>query len=419
MRLSLSKDAIAWLGQFRTDDQSCAAALLDEMVRVSSEEFIDKLRACILGQVKSAHRPIGLYAEREIRKYKGAPHRLFSEEKRKVKRAIGAGPSPVHPTRVYDPQVGSEGLVANLVTELCRQDPKTFLSHPGPDKIRHSRVRSFFLVSDFLGSGQHAWDYLQAAWRVRSIRSWHSWGLMHFNVVAYSATEMGRKRVRAHPCRPSVSVALPCPTIETAFRKEMTKRIRELCIKYDPIHRNKQEALGFGGIGALIAFAHGVPNNVPRFLYTKGTVNGKLWMPLFPSRVTAGVRSDFSNQMDAGDISRRLDRMRQRRLSRAPWLQEATTEAEKLLLVLASLGKGPRFSDALARKTGLTVPEVEALVEKAATYGWIDQFRRLTDVGQAQIEKLKRRPRTDPEDLQEPPEPYYPTSLRAPVVSSS
>jgi hypothetical protein len=419
MRLSLSENAIAWLGQFRTDDQSDAAALLDAIARVSHKKLADGMRNCVLDRARNAEKPIGLYAEREIRKHNGVPNRLFKEEKGKVKRAIGAGPSPVQPIRAYDPQVGSEGLIANLVTELCREHPKTFLSHPGPNRIRKCRVRSFFLISDFIGTGQRAVNYLQAAWCVRSIRSWHSWRLMHFEVVAYSATEVGQRRVRAHPCRPSVNIVLPCPTIETEFSKDMAKRIRELCIRYNPMKGNEQEGLGFGEIGALIAFAHGVPNNVPYLLYKEGKVDGKHWVPLFPSRLTTGVRSGFTDQMDKAEITKHLEQMRQMRLSRSPWLRQATTEAGKLLLILASVGRGPRFSEALARKTGLTIPEVEHLVRKAFTYGWMDQHRRLTDAGQSQIEKLKYRGRPAPEDLQETPEPYYPMALRAPVDSPS
>jgi hypothetical protein len=242
---------------------------------------------------------------------------------------------------------------------------------------------------------------------------------MRFDVIAYSATDVGQRRVRAHPCRPSVSVVLPCPTIETEFSKSMAERIRELCIKYDPVKGREQECLGFGGIGALIAFAHGVPNNVPRLLYKKGKANGKPWLPLFPARVTADARKDFADEVDTDEIARRLERMRQLRLSRAPWLLEATTAGGKLLLILASLARGPRFSEALARRTGLTVPEVEDLVGKAITHGWVDQYRRLTDTGQAQIEKLKYPRRPAAEDLQETSEPYYPMALRAPVGSPS
>lgn len=419
MRLSLSKNATAWLGQFRADDQSDAAALLDSMVCVSHQKLIDGLRECILDQARKTAKPIGLYAEREIRKHCGQPNRLFKEEKRKVRRAIGSGPSPVQPTRAYDPQVGSEGLIASLITELCREYRKRFINHPGPDKIRSHRIGSFVLVTDFIGTGSRVWNYLQAAWRVWSVRSWHSWHLMHFEVVAYSATELGRKRVRAHPCRPRVDLVLPCPTIRTVFAEGMAKRIRDLCGKYNPIRGQEEDPLGYGGIGALIAFAHGVPNNVPALLFREGKVNGKPWLPLFPLRITAGVRSDFADDLDKDEIAKRLERMRQVRLSRAPWLLEATTAGGKLLLLLASLGRGQRFDEALARRTGLTVPEVKDLIRKASRYGWVNQDRRLTDAGQAQIKQLKRRPRPAPEDLQEPLEPYYPRALRVPGDSPS
>ena len=154
---------LAWLAQFEAADQPVAIQLLEGLRLVSRDSFIDELRALIL-QKSDGDSPIGLYAERELNHRGGVPHRLFKEPRRKVRRAEGSGPQPVKPTKAYDPSVGSEGLIAQLITELCREFPSKFMNHPGPDKIREKRMRRFMVVTDLIGSGDRAYNYLQAAW---------------------------------------------------------------------------------------------------------------------------------------------------------------------------------------------------------------------------------------------------------------
>lgn len=108
---------------------------------------------------------------------------------------MGVGPQPIQPTRAYDPEVGSEGLIAQLITELCRLPRSPFLNHPGPDEIRKRKVRRFIVLTDLIGSGRRARDYLEAAWQVRSVRSWSSLRLLRFEVLAYATTDHGRRRV--------------------------------------------------------------------------------------------------------------------------------------------------------------------------------------------------------------------------------
>lgn len=169
-----AQPTLSWLSQFEPEDQATAVALLRAMTLVSRDAFADRLRDLILHRLREGQTPIGLYVERELRHRHGVPFRLFKESERKVRRAYGAGPRPVEPTRSYDADVGSEGIVAQLVSELCRSHPTQIFNHPGPDAIRKRGIRRFILVTDFIGSGKRAATYLQAAWRVRSVRSWWS-----------------------------------------------------------------------------------------------------------------------------------------------------------------------------------------------------------------------------------------------------
>lgn len=408
----------AWLSQIDAADQPIAIELLRALKLVSRDAFAERLQGLVLARLAAGDEPVGLYAERELKRRKGIPFRLFKEHRRKGCRAHGVGPKPVEPTQAYDADVGSEGIIAQLVSELCREQPTRFFNHPGPDTIRKEKIRRFILVTDFIGSGLRAETYLKAAWRVRSVRSWWSARKkkgLRFEVVAYAGTPRGQARVKRHRSRPKVFVVTACPTIDTAFGYPAQTQVRQLCMKYSPVPPSKSPPLGFDNSGALIAFAHGVPNNAPLILHKKSEV----WAPLFPARVTSSSRKAFSDDITAPDAVRdHLIKMRQQRLAAAKWVEIAKPHARNTLLVLAALGRPPRTLEPLSRKTGLTISEVEAALAAALSHGWIDGMNRLTDEGHAELEQARRTSAVEPLSVQ-PPLHYYPKSLRAPRGTSS
>ena len=376
----------------------------------------EELRNLIIMRADDGNQPVGLYVEREVRRREGKPNRLFRETRGKVRRAHGAGPQPVQSIRAYAHDVGSEGIVAQLASELCRQRPKQLLDHPGPDTIRKLKVRRFFLLTDFIGSGQRARTYLDAAWRVRSVRSWWSARRvkgMSFEVLAFASTSDGRACVEDHPAAPQVSVVTGCPTVASVFTGERRTVIRDLCLRYNPLGGDPIESLGYRGGGALIAFAHGAPNNCPRILHKRSA----RWVPLFPMRVTAAIRSTFVED-DAEAIKARLHAMRQARLAEALHVAALGPHSHANVLLLAALARGPRHDEALSGRTGMTLFEVKRALNTARKHSWIDVARRLTDAGQAELAAARRAAPPDPL----PPKAktvYFPTALRVPVVLPS
>ena len=410
--LSASEFAQPWLAQFSPHDQSTAIALLDSLELVSADNFRDRLAKLIVNYTESIPGAVGLYVEREL------PKRalLFDEPAGSRRRAMGKGPEALS---VGNPDIGSEGIIAQLVSELCRRDSsKRLLNHPGPDDIRLKRVRSLLVITDFIGSGKRGSDYIQALWRVHSVRSWRSLGLVSLGVIAYSATAVGAKRIRRHRSRPVVEIVRPCPTIATEFGIDRRREIRALCEKYDPFLKPGRNSVGYDGGGALLAFAHGLPNNAPLLLHKASTV--RPWTPIFPARVTEGRRDGFKDELTSEQISRRLDGLGQYRLAVSPRLAEASSLGQRVVLVLASLTKrGLKTEETVASRTGLTIPEVRHLLIHIKANKLVDDKLFVSDAGHREL-KYYKLPHLRSDAV--PPataNSYYPKSLRPPRKKSS
>ncbi len=227
--------------------------MLDAMALVSGDEFSSRIRDLIVRQAELVDGPVGLYAEREVAPRRRPPDPLFQQSDQPPRRAEGLGPPPVASTTG---EVGSEGVVATLITSLCRSDKTKFFNHTGPDLIRSKRIRKFMLITDLIGSGRQADRYISAAWSVASIRSWNSFGWFDIEVVAYAASKKGKALVQRHPSSPRIYTVKPCPTVFDAFGSDMTAKVKELCIRYNPDGSRLRDAFGYGSVGALIAFAH-------------------------------------------------------------------------------------------------------------------------------------------------------------------
>ena len=90
-----------------------------------------------------------------------------------------------------------------------------------------------------------------------------------------------------------------------------------------------------------------------------------------------------------------------------------------MLVILAALRRGPRFSEAIARKTGLTIPEIEILIEKAKEWTWVSENRYLTKTGEGQLSHARNITNSEEKINTYNESLYFPKSLRAPLIASS
>lgn len=409
-----SRATQAWLAQFDPTSQGDMIKMLQAMRLVSRDRFSESVRTRILQASENSQGRIGLYVEREIPPKGLPPEPLFQQADIRPRRAFGLGPAPICPGVSKPADVGSEGIVAQLVSELCREFPDKFVNHPGPDELRRQKkpINNLILVTDLIGSGERAERYLDAFWAAHSVKSWWSGRRsngLSFGIVCYAATPIGMSRIQSHRLLPDVQLVAECPTIDTSFNEEQARKIKRICTEYGP-SLGTAGALGFQNTGALIAFAHGVPNNAPRVLYSYSDS----WTPLFARRKTSATRADFDDQLDQEEVQQLLVKMRHRRLSDGQDWSKAKKGTLESYLVLAALSHRPRNAEVVARRTGLTLLEVESVLLKAQAHKWVDQLYRLTDQGQAYLSAAKSKRRTTPV-TENSTKLYYPSTLRVPA----
>jgi hypothetical protein len=402
---TFSIDEISWLNQFGPD-RDTAAGLLGRVRSVTADEFQSKLIALILNRIDAGDTPVALYAERSIRKWKGEPNRLFKESGKPV-RAFGSGPEPVKSENPNNHETGSEGIIANIITQITRLKPALAFNHPGPDTIRKEKIRRFILISDFIGSGSQAKRYLQAAWRIASVKSWHSGNFLEFEVVAFAAANAGVKNLENHPSQPKISFVEACPTIYD-YLGFGDSAIIDLCKNYGPKnYETSVPRLGYSDIGALIVFSHGMPNNAPRLFFKKG----RKWTPLFVGRVKGENSVGLGKDRNAQE---KLKKMREERLSNLAASNECSPDQVLFLLVLTALKKRPRTPSSVSARTGLSIVECSEVLERCRTAGWVDEGSGLTPKALEELDYL-RRPGSSKK-----PVPfsaatlYFPSQLRAP-----
>lgn len=406
-------DASRWLDQFDPVDRADAAKLLALVKLVPSDLLRAEFTGLLAHRLACGETPVGLFNESERRVWKAQPNRLFKEKTRKnpaakgkkIARAYGdAGPPLVPRQRYVDEEIGSEGVMANILTQFWKTHRGNVILSPGPDRFRSARIRRFTLSTDFIGSGARVEKYLNAAWRIGSVRSWWSrrgTSGLHFEIIAYSGTAEGIARIERHSCQPQVFVVTRCPTIRTVFPRAQAAMMEALCTRYAP---RGSEALGFGESGSLLAFGHGMPNNAPA-MFWKST---RRWRALFPERTTISAGSPFSVASSETLEKERLELAAQTVVVGSP-IDPVDIES----IVLSVLRRSPRHAEAISGRLGLDLRRVHDALKQLRQRGWINEHQQLTDRGRLMIRRFAKS-ETQITLPKWPEEPYFPQSLRMP-----
>lgn len=409
-RLSRTPSATEWLKQFRAADQQVAASLLDSLVLLSDDDVASSIRATLrkLAQTrKGIRRKVALYSEREF-----AEASLFKSEQRPGRdgilraRAVGnTGPPAVKPLRGRT-RVGSEGLIASLVSQAVEASRAICLNNPGPDRIRRNHVGLIVIVTDFLGSGTRVGTMVDKFVKVPSVRAWLSNGWVRFAVVAAAGTAAGIRAAENHRVAPSLLVTYAVPTLSSFPDRSLVSKWRWLMGHYGPRRARGAGPEGYGDGGALVAFSHRVPNNTPLLLHQ----GARDWSPLFVGPPSDDLRAAFG----MAPLGARV-KSAAAAAAPTPLSDDLTPEEGRMVVVLRAIRGRWRAGQEIefAERTGLTVTEVLDAKDLALTGDLLTAQGRLTEDGQklarAGMAQERRRP-----DIPTRAGMYYPQALRAP-----
>lgn len=416
MQFTDYKPADLWLDQFsrRPGDRELAGQMLEKFRYVSNVDLASDL-AILLEREIPRMECASLYVERELQTTRsGKPVKMYRENKvpritgrKKALRATGAARAVVRSPTNTQQQVGSEGVIAQQLTQLYTKYPRRFLLHPSAEQIRAKRVRHMVIVTDFVGSGNRIRRMLASLWQVRSIRSWHSGKYIRIWVVCYSGTPIGLSNVQNHPSRPGVVQVVECPTLDNAFDARHAVALKDLCNRYGEFH---DRPLGYGDVGALIAFEHSCPNNAPAVFIEASTSHIATWQPMFEKRST--IKLARANALTPEHVETlALETLQYPAITTAPAYRNASRKKRNIILLLAALSRRNRHTSELVSILHMPLWELSDALSEATALGLVDAHRRLTKVGLKKIRALahKGTPVAPPSKNH-----YYPSVLRAP-----
>lgn len=403
--LSETKYGQEWLENFDAPDKKTASLLIDRLMLVGSSDFVSALvkeTEKIAQDSTKKNETIALYAEREMPEVNHEVTAFFPGTE--TGRATGAGIQPVT-VDLNKQDVGSEGIIAALITKFCKGHPSLAFSHPGPDTLRKEKVRKIIIITDFIGSGQRIYGMLDAFEKVATVQSWLSYHLISFHVLCYSGTQYGISTLLRHPLKPEISCHVACPEMEEAFSGRELGAIKELCSKYP---KKSKWPLGFNSTGALIAFAHGIPNNAPSILHS----SDRGWKPLFRGRSTLFAeidkiadKNDLITKLSAETIKIRDARACLRERDGEVWLHT--------MLILDAIKRRIKTAQKLSAYCSLPLSSVESILDLALEAKWLTPALSLTALGRSELKYSRWYMPAKNYLVEDKNTLYFPTQLRA------
>jgi hypothetical protein len=430
-----------WREQFKdAADNVLAGKMLKKFKFVSASEFRTDMHTHILHAIPVKAKA-AFFIERELQlvrplwQYKKSDgHKVKHKFKGKVavamyqeivtsrgrglpKRWTASG-SPVPPVKSptnLTQDIGSEGLVATLVSKICKTDPSRFAMHPHTKALHEMNVKYLVVVTDFIGSGSRTKHMLDSLWRVATVRSWKSGGYIEIMVICYSATDLGYEQVKQHPCQPEIKKVRDCPTISASFSPKDRFALTELCNR---IPAGVNNPLGYKDTGALIAFEHSCPNNVPAMFTDTVRSKAAVWNALFPRRITDELSKLELVSATHNVYTEALDFLKCGRIAKNAAFHSSSVEQQAMVVLLAAVYRGRRHTHEIVTACGFPMVEVLEAWGRAEAQGLLTKTGRLSISGFTLLENLMVPSPAQPAVAIPENIDYYPSSLREPIVAS-
>jgi len=414
-KLLHTEKGIQWLNQFEELDREMASSLANNLTLISHNEFERNLTLTMTRVVENIPGPIAFFAIREMERIKSGTNICTFKRQSLVpyyQQAVKCDNDSVIPLG-NTADIGSEGRVAAIIRQFCKKNKNVYLNHPTLERLRITKCKSIVCIDDFIGSGSRAFDFIDALWMERTIRSWHSSKVINFHVIAYSGIENGIEYIRKHKSSPSVHIYRDAPTFDLLpWSKERKEELYNLCKKYGR-RANKKKShmwLGFKETMCALVFEHGCPNNVPAILVE----DNKNWIGLFPARIIPDTTlSIFPSQITLNVNMDSLVDVGQKKLRTSTKLIRRGEVGKIIIIILALVAKGKHKRATLCFATGLNNDECDKYLSFCIKWEFVSPQKRITPAGLAELKAAKRMEKLEPGLLDKGTDYYYPIQLRS------
>ncbi|WP_317178478.1 hypothetical protein [Pectobacterium sp. HCp5_1] len=407
-----------WLSQFSHDsnEHEIAGELLEKCQFFEVKDMIISLSLLLKGDFTNTEK-YAFYVERELKKYKGNVQRMYKvgkvrnlKNRRYTRRAYGAAIQVVQSKRYDKQNIGSEGVLANLISKKSDslKFRKKYFLQPNIDTIRREKIKNLVIVTDLIGSGQRIIDMIQSLWMIETIKSWFSLKYIRLHIVCFACTKRAEKLISKHPFKPQIHKYMSeCPTIWDSFPDFERSRIISLCEKYGSFDK---WPLGYEDSGVLISFEHSKPNNIPAILRKDNSQHRSPWRSLFPEAYNYNKIDDTMYMLEK-DIYERLGFPDMQRVIKKMNCWYRTRCA---ILILIILHKGYRYDRDIFSLTKASGHLIAEWFKEAWNAGYVLRYTRsITKKGYIELNKLiNENKKTSHLEMHE--DLYYPKSLRAP-----
>lgn len=411
IKFSETERGKSWCSQFNPSDRHLAEKLIDALYWVSDEQFRVYIAKELGNLTKS--QPTACFCEREPRKRNGKVLPYYKSPRRIRNRKFhGIAMSPIPTEKAHRHEVGSEGVISNIITAGKRENPKNILFHPTAETLQKKKIKQYVIVTDLIGSGTRVRNVLDSFWAVPSIKALYSAKLIKFFIIAYATSKDGRASVLRHKLSPEIRYETESPSFTDAFSDNEENEMRQFLDLYTRKNNNETWASIFSGHGRLLTvFSHGAPNNLPEILHKPGLKGIK---PLFKGRSTSSFYQYF--RKFESQILPVLNNKGASENEYLEWLLKQPLRYRHIFQVLSVIGKAKSLYQ-IMDFTGLKRTDIVSVLELSKAHKWIEDYH-ITDRGRYLRDHLKSKSvQVSSKGLeQQESELYYcPQSLGAPL----
>jgi hypothetical protein len=405
--LSKTTEGKNWLQQFDEEDKEIATIFLDSVFVVSHSE----LEACLVSRLNeflslNKRGKIALYAVKERPKI--LPRKIAIDKTKPFFPLAISHENPKRKPIDYSTpgETGSEGEMEHLCRDYKKSRSRV-LTNPGLEELREKRVRWIILLDDIIGSGNRIKEYLEWLYEDKTIKSWHSYGLIDFHVIAYVSTSEGKDHIEKIKYLSDINSCRHITSGISIWTDKELEKIELLCVKYSKKY-SLGHPFGYKDAFSMILLPYGFPNTAPSILSEQK--NG--WRKLFPETGRPSICIEKLATLNEKRQERLLLMLGQTRLTKPSLFSRLNKDSKNLLMLLAAIASKKRDVIKLSEILATSESTINEWCSKCRYYGWIDEKNFLTLHGKKTLEAARKNKCTLEYEFSDKDKFYFPMSLK-------